>query len=304
MTTRLRIGTRGSPLALAQARAVAARLQAPGTAVEIVPIRTEGDRLIEARLAAVGGKGLFVREIEQALLAGTVDCAVHSLKDLPAELPAGLVLTAFPPREDPGDVLVTRTDGGLDALSAGAVVGTSSPRRRALVLALRPDLVVEPIRGNVDTRLRKLEGGGFDGVILAAAGLRRLGLRPRHACPLDPAVFVPAVGQGIVAIETCERDGRVRELLRRLDHATTHACALAERAYLARLGASCNSPMAGHARPTEGRLEMTGVVASEDGKQLLRAGDAGPATEAEALGRRLADALLARGAASVAALRP
>ncbi|OGL16653.1 MAG: hydroxymethylbilane synthase, partial [Candidatus Rokubacteria bacterium RIFCSPLOWO2_12_FULL_71_22] len=142
MTTRLRIGTRGSPLALAQARAVAARLQAPGTAVEIVPIRTEGDRLIEARLAAVGGKGLFVREIEQALLAGTVDCAVHSLKDLPAELPAGLVLTAFPPREDPGDVLVTRTDGGLDALSAGAVVGTSSPRRRALVLALRPDLVV------------------------------------------------------------------------------------------------------------------------------------------------------------------
>ena len=304
MTTRLRIGTRGSPLALAQARAVAARLQAPGTAVEIVPIRTEGDRLIEARLAAVGGKGLFVREIEQALLAGTVDCAVHSLKDLPAELPAGLVLTAFPPREDPGDVLVTRTDGGLDALFAGAVVGTSSPRRRALVLALRPDLVVEPIRGNVDTRLRKLEGGGFDGVILAAAGLRRLELTPRHACRLDPAVFVPAVGQGIVAIETCERDGRVRELLRRLDHATTHACALAERAYLARLGASCNSPMAGHARPTEGRLEMTGVVASEDGKQLLRAGDAGPATEAEALGRRLADALLARGAASVAALRP
>ena len=301
--TPLRVGTRGSALALAQARAVAARLEALGTGVEIVPIRTEGDRLLEARLAALGGKGLFVREIEEALLAGAVECAVHSLKDLPAERPAGLVLAAFPPREDPGDVLVTRGGGGLDDLPAGAVVGTSSPRRRALALALRPDLVVEPIRGNVDTRLRKLEDGGFDAVILAAAGLRRLGLAPAHARPLDPEVFVPAVGQGIVAVETRQADGRVRALLAALDHAPTRACARAERAYLGRLGASCNSPMAGHARLRAGRLEMAGLVASEDGTHVLRGGDAAPAAEAEALGRRLADALLARGAASVAALR-
>ena len=297
---KLRIGTRRSRLALTQAELVARALRDRDVGIELVPMVTSGDRGVPADASPAGLKGLFVAEIVRALQDSEVDLAVHSAKDLPSEEPEGLVIAAVPERADPHDVLVTREG----SVGRGAVVGTSSPRRRAQLLRARPELEVRDLRGNVDTRLRKLEGGGFDGVILAAAGLRRLGLRPRHACPLDPAVFVPAVGQGIVAIETCERDGRVRELLRRLDHATTHACALAERAYLARLGASCNSPMAGHARPTEGRLEMTGVVASEDGKQLLRAGDAGPAAEAEALGRRLADALLARGAASVAALRP
>jgi len=304
VTPPVRIGTRGSPLALAQARSVAAQLARLGATVEIVPIRTEGDRLIEARLAAVGGKGLFVREIEQALIAGTVDCAVHSLKDLPAEVPAGLTLAAFPPREDAGDVLVTKTGARLEELPAGAVVGTSSPRRRSLVLALRPDLVVEPVRGNVDTRLRKLEGGGFEAVILAAAGLRRLGLTPEHARALDRDVFVPAVGQGIVAVEARAVDDRVCSLLAGLDDAATRVCAVAERAYLGRLGASCNSPMAGHARAIDGRLVMRALVASEDGARVLRGEDAAPLGEAEALGRRLADALLARGAASVAALRP
>ncbi len=299
----IRLGTRGSALALAQANAVAAHLTAAGATVEIVAIRTEGDRLAEARLATLGGKGLFVREIEQALLEGRVDCAVHSLKDLPADLPAGLVLAAFPPRETPADVLVTRNGGGLDDLPGGAVVGTSSPRRRALVLARRPDLAVEPLRGNVDTRLRKLAEGACDAVILAAAGLRRLGLAPPHARPLDTEVFVPAVGQGIVAIEARAGDGRVLARLAGLDHPPTRACALAERAYLGRLGASCNSPMAAHATLAEGRLRVTALVASEDGQHVLRGEDGGLPEEAARIGLRLAESLLDRGAAAVTALR-
>ncbi|MBI2158899.1 MAG: hydroxymethylbilane synthase [Candidatus Rokubacteria bacterium] len=299
----MKLGTRGSPLALAQANAIATRLGALGAEVEIVPIRTEGDRLLEARLAAVGGKGLFVKEIEEALLQGAVDCAVHSLKDLPADVPAGLALVAFPEREDPRDVLVTRTGARFEDLPPGAVIGTSSPRRRAIVLALRPDLVVEPIRGNVDTRLRKLESGGWDGVILAAAGLHRLGLTPAHARPLAPDVFVPAVGQGILALEVRGSDGRTRSLVQRLDHAATRACALAERAYLGRLGASCNTPMAAHAAWSAGRLTMTAFVASEDGRKMLRGADSGIPAEAELIGLRLAESLLERGAAAVAALR-
>ena len=266
----MRLGTRGSPLALAQAQGVADRLRAAGTRVEIVPMRTEGDRLAEARLATVGGKGLFVREIEEALLAGALDLAVHSLKDLPAELPRGLVLGAFPEREDPRDVLVTPAGGALEELRAGAVVGTSSPRRRALALALRPDLVIEPIRGNVDTRLRKLAAGGWDGVILAAAGLQRLGLSPAHARPLPTDVFVPAVGQGILGVEVRGDDAETGRRVRALDHGPTRASALAERACLERLGASCTTPMAAHAW-LEGRvLHMAAVVASEDGRQVLR----------------------------------
>lgn len=299
----VRLATRGSALALAQAALVADRLRAQGAAVEVLPIRTEGDRLAEARLAALGGKGLFVREIEQAVLAGRADCAVHSLKDLPAALPAGLVLAAFPPRDAAGDVLVSRRGGGLDELPAGAAVGTSSPRRVALVRALRPDLAVAPIRGNVDTRLRKLADGAFDAVIVAAAGLARLGLTPAHAHPLDPEVFVPAVGQGILAVEACAADRRIGALLEAVDHAATRACALAERAYLARLGASCNSPMAAHATLAGGRLRLVALVASEDGTQVLRGEDAGAPGAAEAIGRRLAESLLERGAAAVTALR-
>ncbi len=299
----IRLGTRGSALALAQAAAVAERLRGRGEVVEIVSMRTEGDRLADARLTALGGKGLFVREIEEALLADRLDCAVHSLKDLPASTPAGLVLAAFPPREAPGDVLVTRRAGGLDDLPAGAVVGTSSPRRRALVLALRPDLAVEPIRGNVDTRLRKLAEGAFDAVVLAAAGLVRLGLVPAHVRPLDPEIFVPAVGQGILAVEARETDRRARALLDAIDDAPTRVCAVAERAYLGRLGASCNSPMAAHATLAGGRLRVTALVASEDGQQVLRAEDGGPPEDAERIGRRLAETLLERGAAAVTALR-
>ena len=300
----IRLATRGSALALAQARVVAERLQAGGAGVEIVAMRTEGDRRADARLAAIGGKGLFVREIEDALLRGDADVAVHSLKDLPAELPRGLTLAVFPEREDSRDVLVRREPGGLDTLARGALVGTSSPRRRAIVLSLRPDLAVEPIRGNVDTRLGKLERGDYDAVLLAAAGLRRLGVDPRHATPLAPEVFVPAVGQGVLGVQARADDAATLAALRPLDHPATRACALAERAFLLRLGASCVTPMAAHGSLANGRLVVHGLVASDDGREVLRERGEGLPAEAETLGRRVAEALLARGAASVTALRP
>ncbi|MBI2218505.1 MAG: hydroxymethylbilane synthase [Candidatus Rokubacteria bacterium] len=300
----IRLGTRSSPLALAQANAMATRLRDLGATVELVPMRTEGDRLVEKRLADIGGKGLFVRDIEQALLRKEIDIAVHSLKDLPAEVPAGLTMAAYPEREDPRDVLVTRQGGGVAALGQGAVVGTSSPRRRAMLLAVRPDLRIEPVRGNVDTRLRKLDSEGWDAIVLAAAGIRRLGLALEHAEPLDPEVFVPAVGQGIIGIEARDDDAETLGWLGRLDDPTSRSCASAERAYLARLGASCVTPMGAYARLDRGTLHVTGVVASEDGRQVLRASTSGDPARATELGRTLADTLLERGAASVVALRP
>jgi len=300
----LKIGTRGSPLALVQAESVAASLQALGEETQIVPVRTEGDRRLEVQLAAIGGKGLFVREIEDMLLAGALDCAVHSLKDLPAETPAGLCLAAFPAREDARDVLVTRERRRLEELRPGARLGTGSPRRRALALALRADLVIEPVRGNVDTRLRKLESGDWDGVLLAAAGLSRLGLAPTNVQPLDPDVFVPAVGQGVLSVESRADDRRVLSLLGRIDHAPTRACAAAERACLARLGASCNSPVAAYAIQDGTALKMTALVASDDGRKVLRASATGAADVPERLGRQLAHALLDQGAASIAPLHP
>ena len=300
----IRIGTRGSQLALAQARSIAGYLAGAGEQVELVPVRTEGDRRQEVQLAGIGGKGLFVREIEEMLLGGAIDCAVHSLKDLPAQLPAGLVLAAFPEREDARDVLVTREPARFESLRPGARIGTGSPRRRALVLALRPDLVVEPVRGNVDTRLRKLASEGWDGMILAASGLKRLGLTPGNLQPLDPEAFVPAVGQGVLAVEIRVDDHLVRARLAGLDHGPTRASALAEREFLGRLGASCNSPMAAHAVLDGRRLRMNGLVASEDGRKVLRASGLGTPDMPERLGQQLAESLLDQGAASVAALRP
>jgi len=302
--TTIKIGTRGSPLALIQADSVAALLRALGAEVDIVPVRTEGDRRLEVQLAAIGGKGLFVREIEDMLLAGTLDCAVHSLKDLPAETPAGLTLAAFPEREDARDVLVTRESRRLEDLRPGARLGTGSPRRRALALAARADLVVEPLRGNVETRLRKLESEGLDGVLLAAAGLTRLGIAPAHVQPLDPDLFVPAIGQGVLAVESRANDTRLSSLLGRIDHAPTRACSLAERACLARLGASCSSPVAAYALQAGGDIKMTALVASEDGRKVLRASGAEGTEGAERLGRRLAASLLDQGASSIAPLQP
>jgi hydroxymethylbilane synthase len=299
-----KIGTRGSPLALVQAESVAAPLRAFGADVEIVAVRTEGDRRLEVQLAAIGGKGLFVREIEEMLLAGTLDCAVHSLKDLPAETPAGLCLAAYPPRADARDVLATREPHRLEDLRPGARLGTGSPRRRALALAYRADLVVEPVRGNVETRLRKLESEGLDGVLLAAAGLARLGVAPAHVHALDPDLFVPAVGQGVLAVESRADDRHALSLLGRLDHGPTRACASAERACLAGLGASCSSPVAAHATQDGTTLKITALVASDDGRKVLRVSASGPVDSAERLGRRVADSLLEQGAASIAPLEP
>ena len=293
---KLRLGTRGSRLALVQCEEVADALRATGADVEIVVIKTSGDRLAEIALADFGGKALFVKEIEEALLGGQVDVGVHSLKDMPAALPAGLTLGAYPPREDPGDVLLTRAPGGWDALPAGAAVGTSSLRRRALVLARRPDLRTKPIRGNVETRVDKLAAGAYDAIVLASAGLRRLGVDPPHVTPLDVGEFVPAVGQGILAVEAREADREVLELLRRLDDTRSRSEALAERAFLSRLGADCHTPVAGHAQSDGSALTLTGVVASLDGTTMLRAGANGLSREAERLGVAVADELLAKGA--------
>jgi hydroxymethylbilane synthase len=300
----IRLGTRGSALALAQSSMIADRLRALGAEVEMVTIRTEGDRLAERRLAEIGGKGLFVKELEDALLRKEVDLAVHSLKDLPAEIPAGLTMAAYPEREDARDLLVAHAGGGLDALREGARVGTSSPRRRAILLAVRPDLSVEPMRGNVDTRLRKLRNDGWDAIILAAAGVRRLGLELPHAVPLDPRVFVPAVGQGIIGIEARDDDRATREWLRQIDHPDARVAADAERAYLGRLGASCVTPMAAHATVEGERVRLSAIVASEDGRRVLRETGSGSRHDAARVGLAVAETMLSRGAATITALRP
>ncbi len=297
------IGTRGSPLALAQSEWVAAAIRAarPGLAVRLERIRTTGDRLSEGPLGSAGGKGLFVKEIEDALLDGRIDLAVHSLKDVPAEVPPGLALGVFPRREDPRDVLVTRAGASLDALPEGAGVGTSSLRRQAQLLDLRPDLKVVPLRGNVDTRLRKLDAGEVDAVILAAAGLRRLGLEARITEFLPADRMVPAIGQGALAIEVRERDlaGAVGAAVLPLDHAETRAAVLAERAFLRRLGGDCQTPVAAHARVDRGQITLRAVVASTDGTQVVRGDANGEAAKGEAVGAALAEDLLARGARAI-----
>ncbi|MGH7398671.1 MAG: hydroxymethylbilane synthase [Candidatus Rokuibacteriota bacterium] len=293
---KVRLGTRGSRLALVQSEEVAVSLRACGADVDVVVIRTSGDRLAQVALADFGGKALFVKEIEEALLAGQVDVGVHSLKDMPSELPDGLTIGAFTRRGDPRDVLLARVDGGWDALPAGAGVGTSSPRRRAMVLARRPDLRAEPIRGNVETRLDKLRAGAYDALVMAAAGLERLGLSPPHCTLLDPDDFVPAVGQGVLAVEARQADRELLELLRGVDDTRTRLASVAERAFLARLGAGCHTPVAAHARLEGPDLVLTGIVASPDGATVLRASAGGSAEAGERLGTALAEEVLAKGA--------
>ena len=254
------------------------------------------DRLAQVALADFGGKALFVKEIEEALLAHRVDVGVHSLKDMPAALPAGLVLAAFPPREDPRDVLLTRSGGDLDALPRGARVGTSSLRRRILLLARRPDLAIEPIRGNVETRLAKLDRGEYDALVMAGARLKRLGVVPAHSWLLQTEEFLPAVGQGILGVEARQADREMLELLRRVDDTRTRMQAVAERSFLLALGAGCHTPVAGYARLDGDALTISGLVASLDGATMLQSSVSGPGAAAEALGRKLADELLARGA--------
>jgi hydroxymethylbilane synthase len=297
--SRVRIGTRGSALALWQAEHVKARLEALGHEVALHKIVTTGDRLQDRRLELVGGKGAFLKEIEEALVAREVDLAVHSLKDVPTALPEGLVLCAFLERADARDALVT--DGRtLAQLPAGARVGTTSLRRRAVLGALRPDLEVQDLRGNVDTRLRRLREGAFDAIVLAMAGLTRLGRANEVSEPLDARRFVPAPGQGAIALECREDDAVVREAAAALHHEATARAVTAERALLAALGGGCNVPLGAHAFGADGAvdlLELVAFVASSDGARLIRAERRG--LQPDALGRALGEDMLGQGAAAL-----
>jgi hydroxymethylbilane synthase len=293
----VRIGTRGSALALAQTGWVARELEArnPGVASELVIIKTTGDKLKDVPLAQVGGKGLFIKEIEEALLAGEVDLAVHSLKDMPAEIPEGCVLGAVPAREDWRDAFLSNRHASLAAIPAGGRVGTGSLRRRIQILSRRPDLEVVHLRGNVDTRLKKMQTEGLDAIILAAAGLNRLGLGHLPQSRLTAEEMLPAIGQGALALEVRTDDARLREVVGKLDHPASRVAVTAERAFLARLEGGCLVPVAALAELEGDTLVLEALIGALDGQTILRDRLTGPPSEAEAMGRTLADTLLARG---------
>jgi hydroxymethylbilane synthase len=291
------IGSRGSQLALWQAHHIAAKLADLGAETRIEIIKTTGDKITDVPLAKVGGKGLFTKEIEEALLARVIDVAVHSLKDVPSEIPAGLTLAAIPEREDPRDALIGRP---LEELGDGARVGTSSLRRASQLRALGQGIAIEMLRGNVDTRLRKLDDGQYDAIVLAAAGLKRLGLEHRIRELLPPAIMCPAVGQGALAIET-RIDDDAFELVRKLDHKESRIAITAERALLAALGGSCQVPVGGNAVVNGATLCLRAIVASPDGSRIVRGESSGDSSgdHPRQVGEALADDLLSRGAREI-----
>ena len=306
MKDKIVIATRGSALALWQAEHTKARLASvsPGIEVTFNVIKTQGDKILDVPLAKVGGKGLFVKEIEQALLDGTADVAVHSMKDVPAQLEAGLVLAAVSTREVPWDALCTRDPNlTLRSLPQGAVVGTSSMRRQCQLLAVRPDLQIKMLRGNVPTRIKKLDDGEFDAVVLAAAGLTRLGLANRITQLLSLEISIPAVAQGVLGLETRADDAAAAQLIRRAMHDPAEERRIAaERSFLARMGGSCQTPLAAHAVDSPGGgLTIVGMCGMPDGSKILRAEVGGPIEEAELLGQRLGEELLGQGAADILA---
>lgn len=310
------IGTRGSNLALAQAEQVAAMLREhhPGLSVELNIIKTKGDHILDVALSAVGDKGLFVKEIEVALLNGEVDLAVHSGKDLPSVIPDGLILTAFPKRVDPRDVIILPQQGispsssgsseppsVLPVLPMGARVGTSSLRRSCQIRALRPDLELLDVRGNVNTRLSKLDGGEYDALLLASAGLERLGLGDRRSEMLPIEIFLPAVSQGALIIEAREHDTQTLQLLSALNDEETHVTVQAERAFLHRLEGGCQVPIAAYAQLQGENVFLRGLVGSLDGKTIIRGERTGPASDPKAVGIDLAEELIGRGADTILA---
>jgi hydroxymethylbilane synthase len=287
-TIALRIGTRGSPLALAQAREVRALIAAAqgiaADSIELLVIRTSGDLIQDRPLTEIGGKGLFTKEIDQALIGGAVDLAVHSAKDLPTVLPLGLVIAGYLPREDVRDAFISRKATRLGELAPWAVVGTASLRRQAMVRRLRPDLAVTLFRGNVETRLRKLDEGAVDATLLAMAGLKRLGREDAATSVLSVEEFPPAVGQGAIALVTRADDDRMRDLLSSIVHADTAATLAAERAFLAVLDGSCRTPIAGHAEVTGETLNFHGMILRPDGTEALEVRRSGARDDAAALG--------------------
>ncbi len=298
----LRIATRQSPLALWQAEHVAAELcrHWPELTVVLVPLTTQGDQLLDSPLARIGGKGLFVKELEQALLDGRADCAVHSLKDVPVELPPGLTLGAYLPRADPHDVWVSNRYPRLADVPRGARIGSASLRRQCQLRAWRPDLEIEVLRGNVNTRLRKLDAGAYAGIILAAAGLQRLGMAARIAQILSPELSLPAIGQGVLAIECRADDAAVPDLFAPLHDPVTALCVRAERAFNAALGGGCQAPVAALAQPVGPQLlRLQGLVGAVDGRRLVRAELTAAASAPEQLGMSLAQTLLQQGAAEL-----
>jgi len=297
----LLIGTRGSLLARIQAETVREMLSSlhPDKAWLLREIKSEGDIKPDASLATIGGQGVFVKALEEKLLAHEIDLAVHSLKDMPTQLATGLKIGAVLPREDARDALVSRRGPTLDDLPAGAVVGTGSARRRAQLLAYRSDLVIRDVRGNVDTRLRKLKSGAYDALILAAAALIRLRRTSAISQYLPLTLMLPSVGQGALAVEVRESDEEVRGLVQRLNHAPTERAVSAERAFLTALGGGCAVPIAAHAAVADGRLNLQGLVADLDGRKVIRESLSGSPLEAEDIGRRLADRILSQGAAEI-----
>lgn len=303
MKSLLRIATRKSPLAIWQAEHVASELRRlhPGLEVELVTMTTQGDRILDAPLARIGGKGLFVKELEVAMLEDRADIAVHSVKDVPMELPENLLLPVILEREDPLDAFVSNDYGHLDQLPDGARVGSSSLRRQCQLRARRPDLLVTDLRGNVNTRLAKLDAGEYQAILLAAAGLKRLGFDHRIRTRLEPEDSLPAVGQGAIAIECREGDAEVMTLIAGLGHADTSLRVRAERAFNRRLEGGCQVPLAAHALLNGDELHLRGLVGAVDGSRILRAEIRGSREQGEALGVSLAEDLLAQGAGELLA---
>jgi hydroxymethylbilane synthase len=301
MEKTIKIGTRGSKLALWQANWVKSALTAghPSLSVELVPIKTKGDKILDVALAKVGGKGLFVKEIEEALLNGDIDLAVHSMKDMPSEIPKGLCIGAIPQRETPQDVLISRKNLLLSQLGPNARIGTSSLRRTAQLLHSRPDLLIHPLRGNLDTRLKKLDADNFDAIILAAAGVKRLGLEHRITEYIDEKVMLPAVGQGALCIEIREKDPEVESIITLLEHDETRAVVMGERAFLHRLEGGCQVPIAAHGKIEKNRFTLCGLVATVDGTTVIRETLSGQKDSSESVGVTLADRLIEMGAKTI-----
>ena len=297
----LRIGTRGSKLALWQANWVRDQLRSthPGLEIELQIIKTKGDKILDVPLAKVGGKGLFVKEIEDALLGGQIDLAVHSMKDMPALIPEGLKIGPIPERENPLDVLISASGDRLEDLAAGAQIGTSSLRRSAQILRNRPDVEIVPLRGNLDTRLRKLDEGQMDAIVLAAAGVRRLGLADRITQILDADTMLPAVAQGALCIEIRGNDNRTASLLAFFEHPDSSVAVIGERAFLHRLGGSCQVPVAGFASVENGVFHIRGMVAELDGTRVYTGKRHGSADDCREIGIALAEQLLEAGANEV-----